>query len=131
MGIKGSVLVNFKIVSSSFTHKFVVCKGLTRPFISGKEFLSHHCFTLDWADNNKRFAEYRKKVIAVTSQAVMEERIMVSHPVKMPVRNFAMVLTKCPNMVLGRVEACPCTEFRNKFPNLYLEPMQYNNSGGK
>ena len=42
-----------------------------------------------------------------------------------------MVLTKCPNMFSGRVEACPCPEFKNKFPNLYLEPMQYNNPKGK
>ena len=25
----------------------------------------------------------------------------------------------------------PCLEFQNKFPNLYLEPMQYNNPNGK
>ena len=42
-----------------------------------------------------------------------------------------MVPTKCPNMFSGRVEACPCPEFQNKFPSLYLEPMQYNNSDGK
>ena len=42
-----------------------------------------------------------------------------------------MVPTKCPNMFSGRVEACPCPEFKNKFPNLYLEPMQYNNPDGK
>ena len=34
-------------------------------------------------------------------------------------------------MFTGRVEACPCHEFQNKFPNLYLEPMQYNNPDGK
>ena len=131
MGIKGSVMVNFKIGPSSFTHKFVVCEGLTRPFILGKEFLSCHCFTLGWTNDNKRFAEYRSKIIAVASQAVMDDRIMVSHPVKIPARNFAMVPTKCPNMFSGRVEACPCPEFKNKFLNLYLEPMQYDNSNRK
>ena len=55
----------------------------------------------------------------------------MSHPVKIPVRNFAMVPTKCPNMFSRRVEAHPCPEFRNKFPNLYLEPIQYNNADGK
>ena len=61
----------------------------------------------------------------------MDERIMVSHPLKTPARNFAMVPTNCPNEFSGRVEACPCPEFKNKFPNLYLEPMQYHNSDGK
>ena len=82
MGIKGLVMVNFKIGPSSFTHKFVVCEGLTRPFILGTEFLSHHCFILGWTDDNKRFTKYRNKIIAVASQAVMDDRIMVSHPCK-------------------------------------------------
>ena len=71
------------------------------------------------------------KVIAVASQAVMDDRIMVAHPVRIPARNFAMVPTKCPNMFSGTVEAHPCPKFKNKFPNLYLEPMQYNNPKGK
>ena len=48
MGIKGSVMVNFKIGPSSFIHKFIVGGGLTRPFIPGEEFLSHHCFMFGW-----------------------------------------------------------------------------------
>ena len=50
---------------------------------------------------------------------------------RIPVRNFAMVPTKCPNMFSGRVEVCPCPEFKNKFPNLYWEPMQYDNPDSK
>ena len=34
-------------------------------------------------------------------------------------------------MFSSRVEVCPCPEFKNKFPNLYLEPMQFNNPNGK
>ena len=61
----------------------------------------------------------------------MDDRIMVSHAVWIPMQHFAMVPTKCPNMFSGRVEACPCPEFQKKIPNLYLEPMQYNNPDGK
>ena len=105
MCVVGSVMVNFKIGPCSFTHKFIVCEGLTRPFAIGKELLRHHCFTLDWTADNERYAEYRSKTIAVASQTVMDDRIIVSHPVKIPVRNFAMVPTKCPNMFSGRVKA--------------------------
>ena len=108
-------------------HKFVVCSGITRPFILGEEFLSCNCLKLVWTDDNKRFAEYRSRIIAVASQAVMDDKIVVMHPVKIAARHFAMVPTTCPNMFSGRVEVCPCPEFRNKFPNLYLEPMQFNN----
>ena len=78
VGVRGSIMVNFKIRSCSFTHNFIVCNGITRPFISGEDFLSHHYFKLGWTDDNKRFAEYKGKVIAVASQAVMDDRIMVS-----------------------------------------------------
>ena len=108
-----------------------MCKGITRSFILGEDFLSHHCFKLGWTDDNKRFTEYKGNVIAIASQAVMDDRIMVSRPVQIPAQHFAMVPTKCPNMFSGRVEAHPCSEFQNKFPNLYLEPMQYNNPNGK
>ena len=131
VSVKGSVVINFKIGPCSFTHKFMVCGVLTRPFILGEEFFSHHCFKLGWTDGNKRFAEYKSEIIAVASQAVMDDRIMVSCPVRIPARNFAVVPTKCPNMFSGRVEARPCPEFKNKFPNLYMEPMQYNNPNGK
>ena len=131
VGVKGSIMMNFKIGPCSFMHKFVVCSGITRLFILGEEFLSHHCFKLGWTDNNKRFSEYRSKIIAVASQAVMDNKIVISHPVKIPARHFAMVPTTCPNMFSGRVEAHPCPEFRNKFPNLYLETMQFNNPDGK
>ena len=52
-------------------------------------------------------------------------------PVRIPARNIAMVPTKCPNMFSGTVVAHPCSEFKNKYPNLYMEPMQYNNPDGK
>ena len=61
----------------------------------------------------------------------MDDKIVVSCPVRIPARHFAMVPTKCPNMFSGRVEVHPCPEFKNKFPNLYLEPMQFNNPDGK
>ena len=131
MGVRGSIVVSFKIGPRSFTHKFIVCKGITRRFILGEESLSHHCFKLGLTDDNKRFTEYRSEVIAVASQAVMDDRIMVSHAVRIPARQFAMVPTKCPNMFSGRVEAHSCPEFKFKFPNLYFEPMQYNNLDGK
>ena len=131
MDIKGSVMVSFQIWSCIFTHKFIVCEGLNRSFILGEDFLNHHCFMLCWTDKNKRFAEYRGNIIAVASQAVMDDRIMVACPVKIPARNFAMVPTECPNMFSGRVKASPCLKFKNKLPNLYMEIMQYNNPNSK
>ena len=84
VGVRGAVMINLKIGSCSFTHKFVACNGITRPFILGEDFLICHCFKLGWTDDNKRFTEYKSKVIAVASQVVMDDRIMVSHIVRIP-----------------------------------------------
>ena len=61
----------------------------------------------------------------------MDDRIVVSHTMQIPARHLTMVPTKCPNMFSGRIEAHRCPEFKAKFPNLYLETMQYKNPGGK
>ena len=36
VSVKGSTMINFKIGSCSFMHKFVECSGITRPFILGE-----------------------------------------------------------------------------------------------
>ena len=37
----------------------------------------------------------------------------------------------CNQMFGGKAAAVPCTELRQRFPNLYMEPMQMNNSESK
>ena len=100
VSVKGLVIINFKIGPCSFTHKFMVCEGLTRPFILGEEFLSHHCFKLGWTNDNKRFAEYKSEIIAVASQAVMDDRIIVSSSCEDSSEKFCYVTYKVPKYVL-------------------------------
>ena len=40
MGVIGHVMVTFKLGKQSFTHKFLICRFLTRPFILGEDYLS-------------------------------------------------------------------------------------------
>ena len=68
MGIAGDVKVSFKIGRKySFTHKFVVCKNLTRPFILGADFMSQHYMRLGWAPGKKGTLGYLDETIAVAS----------------------------------------------------------------
>ena len=54
MGVADDVQVNFKIGRKySFTHRFVVCENLTRPFILGADFMSQHYMKLGWAPGKK------------------------------------------------------------------------------
>ena len=47
MGIVGHVMVTFKLGKQSFTHKFLVCRFLTRPFILGEDYLSKNCMHME------------------------------------------------------------------------------------
>ena len=48
MGVIGHVMLTFKLGKQSFTHKFLVCRFLTRPFILGEDYLSKNCMCMEW-----------------------------------------------------------------------------------
>ena len=132
MGMAGDVQVNFKIGRKySFTQKFVVCENLTRPFILGAEFMSKHYMKLGSAPGKKRTLGYLDETIAVASQEVTNEPLVLRNSIRIPARNCAVVPVYCAQMFSGKVMAVPCEELKQKFPNIYLEPMQMDNTEGK
>ena len=47
MGVAGDVRIHFKMCRKfSFTHSFVVCEGLSHPFIIGEDFMRKHYMSL-------------------------------------------------------------------------------------
>ena len=132
MGVAGDVQVNFKIGRKySFTHRFVVCENLTRPFILSADFMSQQCMKLGWAPGKKRTLGYLDETIAVASQEVTNEPLILRNSIRIPARNCAVVPAYCAQMFSGKVTAVPCDELKQKFPNIYLEPMQMDNTEGK
>ena len=132
MGVAGDVQVNFKIGRKySFTHRFVVCENLTRPFILGADFMSQHYMKLGWAPHKKRTLGYLDETIAVASQEVMNEPLVLRNSIRIPARNCAVIPAYCAQMFSGKVMAVPCDELKQEFPNIYLEPMQMDNTEGK
>ena len=132
MGIAGDVRVTFKIGRKySFTHRFVVCENLTRPFILGADFMSQHYMKLGWAPGKKRTLGYLDETIAVASPEVTNEPLILRNSIRIPPRNCAVVPAYCAQMFSGKVTAVPCDELKQEFPNIYLEPMQMDNTEGK
>ena len=132
MGIAGDVYVTFKIGRSyTFTHMFVVCECLSRPFILGEDFMSKHYMKLGWAPSKKRTLGYLDEIIAVSSQEVTNELLVLRNSIRIPARNCAVVLAYCEQMFTGKVTALPCDELKQKFPNVCLKLMQMDNSEGK
>ena len=132
MGVAGNVRVTFKIGRKySFTHRFVVCKNLTRPFILGAIFMSQHYMKLGWAPGKKRTLGYLEKTIMVASQEVTNEPFVLRNSIRIPARSCAVVQAYCAQMFSGKVTVVLCDELKQEFPNIYLEPMQMDNIEGK
>ena len=132
MGVAGDVQVNFKIGRKySFTQTFVVCENLTRPFILGDNFMSKHYMKLGWAPGRKRTLGYLDETIAVASQIVTNEPLVLQNSIRIPARNCAVVPAYCAQMFSGKATAVPCNELKQQFPNIYMEPMQMDNMEGR
>ena len=132
MGVAGDVRVSFKIGRKhAFMHKFVVCENLTRPFILGADFMSQHHMKLGWAPGKKRTLDYLNETIMVASQEVTNKPLVSRNSIRIPARNCAVVPAHCAQMFSGKAMALPCHELKQEFPNIYLEPMQMDNSEGK
>ena len=132
MGIAGDVRITFKIGRKySFTHRFVVCENLSRPFILGANFMSEHYMKLGWAPGRKRTLGYLDETITVASQEVTNEPLVLRNSIRIPARNCAVVPVYCAQMFSGKVMAVLCDELKQEFPNIYLEPMQMDNTEGK
>ena len=132
MGVAGNVQVNFKIGrKSSFTQTFIVCENLTRPFILGAEFMSKHYMKLGWAPGKKRTLGYLDETIAVASQEVTNEPLVLRNSIRIPARNCAVVPAYCAQMFSGKVTAVLCNELKQRLPNIYMELMQMDNTEGK
>ena len=102
MGVAGDVYITFKIGKKySFTHEFVVCECLSRPFILGEDFLSKHCMTLGWAPGKKRTLGYLSDTIVMASQEVTNEPLILRNSIRIPARNCAVVPAYCEQMFSG------------------------------
>ena len=71
------------------------------------------------------------EVIAIASQVVTDEPLKLRNAIRIPARSFAITHTYCSQMYSEKATMIPCDELKHKFPNIYMEPMQLNNSEGK
>ena len=67
----------------------------------------------------------------VASQAMLDEPLWLRNAIRISPRNTVMALGYCNQMFNGKATAMPCTELKQRFPNLYMEPMQMDNSENK
>ena len=132
MGAAGDVHVNFKIGRKfSFTHNFIVCERLSHPFIIGEDFMRKHYMTLQWVPENKRALGFQGQPIAVASQAMLDEPLRLRNAIRIPLGALLWLRVFVIKCSMEKATAMPCAELKQRFPNLYMEPMQMDNSENK
>ena len=62
---------------------------------------------------------------------MLDEPLRLRNAIKIPPRSTVMAPGYCNQMFNGKAMAMPCKELKKRFPNLYMEPMQMNNSENK
>ena len=67
----------------------------------------------------------------MASQEVTNEPLVLRNSIKIPARNCAVVPAYCAQMFSGKVTVVLCNELKQKFPNIYMELMQMDNTEGK
>ena len=67
----------------------------------------------------------------MASQAILDELLRLRNAIRIPPRSTVMAPGYCNQMFNGKATAMPCAELKQRFPNLYMEPMQMNNSENK
>ena len=87
--------------------------------------------SLQWVPENKCALEFQGETIAVVSQAILDEPLRLKNAIRIPPRSTVMAPGYCNQMFSGKAAAVPCVELKQRFPNLYMEPMQMNNSENK
>ena len=90
-----------------------------------------HYMTLQWVPENKHALGFQGQTIMVASQAMLDEPLRLRNAIRIPPRSTVMAPGYCNQMFNGKATAMPCAELKQRFPNLYMEPMQMDNSGNK
>ena len=93
--------------------------------------MSKHYTKLGSAPGKKRTLGYLDETIAVASQEITNESLVLRNSIRIPARNSAVVPAYCAQMFSGKVTAVLCDELKQRFPNIYMEPMQMDNTEGK
>ena len=87
--------------------------------------------SLQWVPENKCALGFQGEAIAVASQAMLDEPLRLRNAIRIPPRSTVMAPGYCNQMFSAKATAMPCAELKQRFPNLYMEPMQMNNSENK
>ena len=93
LGVLGHIRCNISIRKDEFNQTFLVCEGLKRGVILGKDFARKNCAGVYWTPTNTRVLHINFQVIAETQELLPKSKaaVHVKQTTKLPPRSCAVV----------------------------------------
>ena len=125
--LMGIVQCPFKLGGHSFEFNFIVCQNLTRPIISGLDFMWRHQVGLSWLDTRKGLLTLEDKMLVETINVCeIGHQLMDHSSVTLPPRMFA-VIDVCVdlkgNSMQYTYEVRPNSLLMDQYPNMLIIPV--------
>ena len=125
----GIINCTFELGKTVFINDFTVCQNLTRPLISGRDFLMKNQITVQYAENGKCILNCQQEELIATLDIASNPQLRTTTSVLLPGRTLAVIQV---NMNLkpeqsGQIyKVIPNTVLSEKYPNVYIVPMIHN-----
>ena len=125
----GMINCSFELEKVKFNSNLIVCKNLTKPLILGRDFLMQNHITVWYAEDRKCILDYQQHELIASIDVKDKPHLNMSHSVTLPGRTLAIVCI-CNNLEPNQggyvYEIKPCSNLKEKYPNLYVIPMTHN-----
>ena len=125
----GIINCTFELGKTAFTNDFIVCQNLTRPLISGRDFLIKNHVTVRYLENGKCILNHHQEKLLATLDITSNPQLRTTTSVLLPGRMLAVIQINSnlePEQSGQIYDIKPNIMLSEKCPNLYLVPMIHN-----
>ena len=125
----GMVDCTFELGKARFRSDFIVCKNLTRPLISGRDFLIRNQVSIKYSEEGKFILDYQQQELIASLDVEDKPQLSLTTSVLLPGRTLAVIQVNSnlePEQSGQINEIEPNCSLFEEYPNLYIMPMIHN-----
>ena len=125
----GLVNCTFMLGDTTFNCDFIVCKNLTRPLMSGRDFLIQNQISVRYSENGKCILDHQQQELVVAISMEVKPHLRLANFISLPGRTLAVIHVNnnlSPEQSGHIYEIKPNYLLTNEYPNLCIIPMIHN-----
>ena len=126
----GTITCDFKLGKQTFSSKFIICRGLSRPCILGLNFLRKYKTGIGWSPNGKFQLDLHQQVLVESIKVYMSgPTLQTRQCITIPSRSLMVLNAKATidkHMEAGLHKVLPNFLLSDEYPELVLIPTVHN-----